>query len=34
MLIVHLKEVVFTLCMYEDIIWLIENTALTSFYTK
>ena len=34
MWLVHLKEVVFTLCIYEDIIWLIENTALTSFYTK
>ena len=34
MWLVHLKEMVFTLCIYdsEDTIWFIENTALTFFF--
>ena len=29
MRLVHLKEVIFSLCIYQDIIWFFENTALT-----
>ena len=32
MWLVRLKEVLFTLCIYEDIIWFIKNTAVTFLF--